>query len=62
VDHHEIRELRKRLGLTQTEMAERLGVHLRTYQQWEYDRRQPRRPTLKLLQLLKDEADKTENP
>jgi putative transcriptional regulator len=53
----EIRAFRQRLGLTQTQMAERLGVHLRTYQQWEYGRRKPRRPTLKLLEILHKEAE-----
>lgn len=53
----EIRALRIRLGLTQAEMAERLGCHLRTYQQWEYGRRKPSATTVKLLEMLKKEIE-----
>jgi DNA-binding transcriptional regulator YiaG len=53
----QIKALRTRLGLTQGQMAERLGVARPTYQQWEYGRRKPRRPTLKLLEILTKEAD-----
>lgn len=31
----ELKAIREELGLTQTEMAERLGVKLRGYQAWE---------------------------
>lgn len=57
VEAREIKALRVRLGLTQSQMADRLGVHLNTYQQWEYGRRKPRRPTLKLLEILKKEIE-----
>ncbi len=33
----ELRAIRAELGLTQTEMAKRLGVKLRGYQAWEAD-------------------------
>jgi transcriptional regulator with XRE-family HTH domain len=34
-----LRELRQRCGLTQTELADRAGVPMRTLQNWEYARR-----------------------
>lgn len=46
-----LKELRRRLGLTQQGMADRLGVHLRTYQQWEYGRRKPRAAAVRLIEL-----------
>jgi transcriptional regulator with XRE-family HTH domain len=45
-----LRALRQRLGLTQQNMADRLGVHLRSYQQWEYGRRGLRAPTRNLIE------------
>jgi putative transcriptional regulator len=54
----QIKALRARLGLTQAQMAERMGVALQTYQQWEHGRRKPRRPTLKLLEILTNEAER----
>jgi transcriptional regulator with XRE-family HTH domain len=32
-----VAELRRRAGLTQAQLAEALGVHVRTVQHWEYD-------------------------
>lgn len=40
---------RRALGLTQAEFAARLGVSLRTYQEWEQGRRQPSRPAETML-------------
>lgn len=40
---------RKALGLTQTEFARRLGVSVRTYQDWEQGRRQPSGPAEAML-------------
>jgi len=54
----EILALRQKLHLTQLKMAERLGVHLRTYQQWEYGRRTPSAATRKLLEQLQQEVKK----
>jgi DNA-binding transcriptional regulator YiaG len=47
-----VRSVRVKLGLTQQEMADRLGVHLRTLQQWEYARRRPCASAQKLLDML----------
>ena len=41
VDKPELKAARKRLNLTQREMAEKLGTPLRTYQGWEAGRRAP---------------------
>ena len=54
----EIKALRTALKLTQAEMAERLGVHMRTYQQWEYGRRKPSAATVRLLQSLQNRGDR----
>ena len=49
----EIREARKRLGLTQDELAERMGLHgKQTISQWERGVRTPQGPSLKLLETL----------
>lgn len=40
---------RKALRLTQTEFARRLGVNVRTYQDWEQGRRQPSEPSEAML-------------
>jgi len=36
----ELKEIRKTLGLNQTELAEKVGIKLRTYQYWEKNERQ----------------------
>jgi transcriptional regulator with XRE-family HTH domain len=36
-----LKELRERAGLSQARLAEKVGIHLRTYQQWEYALRTP---------------------
>jgi DNA-binding transcriptional regulator YiaG len=45
-----LKEWRERLGLTQRQAAERLGVSERTFQQWEQGRQSPRGLALKTLQ------------
>jgi DNA-binding transcriptional regulator YiaG len=46
-----LKALRERLGLTQTEAAERIGTVLRTWQNYEYGRRQPGPMVAKLIEL-----------
>lgn len=46
--------LRHRLGLTQTEAAEKVGVTLRAWQSWEHGHRRTNKGHLKLIQLLDD--------
>lgn len=48
----EVLRLRKRLGLKQTELAARVGVHPITVSRWERDRVHVPEPTAKLLRLL----------
>ena len=46
-----MREMRKRVGITQTELARRMGVRQNTVGQWERGTRQPR------AEMLPDLAD-----
>ena len=50
----EIRELRKRLGLTQRELAERLDVHKQSVCNWETGRHPPLRIFMRKLEELRD--------
>lgn len=45
-------ELRESVGLNQDRMAARLGVHLATYQQWEYGRRRMTATASKLVDVF----------
>lgn len=53
----EIRGIRARLGLTQTEFAERVGVTRDAVAQWETARTRPRRPAEILIRQLAAAAD-----
>ena len=44
-----LRALRKKAGLTQEELAHRVGVSLMTIRRWEYGERQPRAEEIKRL-------------
>jgi DNA-binding transcriptional regulator YiaG len=48
----EVRQIRKRLGLTQVQFAALVGVHAITVSRWENDALAIREPTAKLLRLL----------
>ncbi len=48
----QVRALRERLGLTQTQAAEKVGVTLRAWQSWEAGDRVPAQRSVLLLQLL----------
>jgi len=39
---NKIKELRKSLGLSQAKFATKFGIPLRTVQDWEYGKREPR--------------------
>ena len=54
----QVRKARQRLGWTQQEMADALGVSLRTIKHWEAGTRNMSKPVLKLLELnlLKSET------
>ena len=47
-----IRAIRLRLGWTQREMAEALGVHVMTVWKWEHGRIKPWGPAVKMLDQL----------
>lgn len=47
-----IAELRARLGLTQAEMADALGVRQQTISEWETGRYLPRGASVRMLQFL----------
>lgn len=47
-----IAALRDKLGLTQAEMAEELGVRQQTVSEWETGRYEPRGASVKMLQHL----------
>lgn len=51
----EIKALRVKLGLTQQEFANRLGLKVDTIRSWEYGYRKPKGPGERLLQLLQEE-------
>ena len=53
---HELKELRNHLGLTQTELAQRLGVALRTVQSWELGERGISEPISRLVKTLSESA------
>jgi len=51
----DIRQLRERLGLSQTEFANRYALSHRTIQQWEQKRSQPDQPARLLLRAIEKE-------
>ncbi len=48
----EVRDLRRRAGMTQMEFAERLGVPVETIRNWEQGKRAPRGPARALLAVI----------
>lgn len=49
----EIQAIRKRIGLTQEQLAEKLGVTIHAVRKWEQGQRQVKGAALKLLQEMK---------
>ena len=47
----DVKRIRDKLGLSQSEFAELLQVPVRTLQQWEQDRQEPRSSAVSLLKL-----------
>jgi putative transcriptional regulator len=45
------REIRARLGMTQEEFAEALGISVKTLRNWEQGRRDPSGPAMRLLRI-----------
>jgi len=52
VDVPDVKDLRKRQNLTQTELASLIGISVKTLQNWEQRRRVPRGPAVRLLQVI----------
>lgn len=52
-----VRELRRRVKLTQAEFAAKLGVPLETIRNWEQGKRVPRGPARALLTVIAREPD-----
>lgn len=50
-------KIRKKLGLSQQGFADRLGVSVRTIQQWEQGRTAPSGPALALLRIADQEPE-----
>lgn len=48
----QIKLARKSLGLTQAEMADKIGVCVDAVKQWESGRRKPRGPAIKMIEML----------
>jgi DNA-binding transcriptional regulator YiaG len=51
-----VKRLREVTKGTQSEMAAKVGVDLRTWQKWEYGERRPSRATVTLLVRLTEDA------
>jgi DNA-binding transcriptional regulator YiaG len=56
-DSQSIQALRQHLGLTQQEMAERLGTRQQTISEWETGMYQPRGASATLLSLVAEKAE-----
>jgi DNA-binding transcriptional regulator YiaG len=54
----DIEQFRNALGLSQTDLAARVGVTPQAVCQWEAGKRKPSRPVLILLEQMRDEARK----
>jgi DNA-binding transcriptional regulator YiaG len=52
-----IKALRRHMGLTQAEFAERLGVYQQTVSQWENSAYEPTLATSKYLTLIAEQAE-----
>ena len=55
-DDSNIKALRKHLGLTQQEMADRLGTRQQTISEWELGLYQPRGASSTLLSIVADQS------
>ena len=52
VDVPDVKELRKKQKLSQSELASLIGISVKTLQNWEQRRRVPRGPAVRLLQII----------
>lgn len=56
--HIDVKELRRRIGMSQTEFATSFGISLGTLRHWEREDRYPHGPALVLLNLLSKDPSK----
>ena len=52
VDVPDVKDIRKKQKLSQTELASLIGISVKTLQNWEQRRRVPRGPAVRLLQII----------
>lgn len=52
VEAPQVRSIRERTSLSQSEFASLIGVSVRTLQNWEQDRRRPTGPAAALLRII----------
>jgi DNA-binding transcriptional regulator YiaG len=55
-DGRSVNALRRHLGLTQTEMSEKLGTRQQTVSEWETGMYKPRGASARLLSLIAEQA------
>lgn len=55
-DAEGVRRLREQLGVTQSELAERIGTRQQTVSEWETGHSAPRRMSQRLLRMVAEEA------
>jgi putative transcriptional regulator len=51
----EVRAIREKTNLSQSEFAQLIGVSVKTLQNWEQDRRRPTGPAVALLRIIAQE-------
>ena len=57
----DVKSLRERLGLTQTQFSGMIGVSVKTLQNWEQGRRKPEGPAKALLRVVEKEPQAVMN-
>ncbi len=57
VEGPDVRSIRTKLGVTQSDFATMLGISVRTLENWEQKRRRPRGPAKVLLQIAADHPE-----
>lgn len=55
-DRKDIQALRRHMGLTQTELSERLGIRQQTVSEWETGMYRPRGASATLLSMIAEQA------
>jgi DNA-binding transcriptional regulator YiaG len=55
-DRKDIQALRRHMGLTQTELSERLGIRQQTVSEWETGMYRPRGASATLLSMVAEQA------